>query len=176
MSNHITQWINAYHDGELTGRRLQQVEDHLLQCGTCKSELDQLQALSALLQASFAAAPPLTTPERFAGQVNLRLPRRAPLTPRQQALRTLWHLIPVGLFAAWAFIQTGLIVLAVVMGALSFGIGLGPVSEWLPTGANNLWVVITLNLVLLVAIGLMAWSWLAGWWVMNRQQPELNGN
>ena len=29
MSNHVTEWLNAYFDGELTGRKLHQVEEHL---------------------------------------------------------------------------------------------------------------------------------------------------
>ena len=27
MSNHVTEWLNAYLDGELKGKRLHQVED-----------------------------------------------------------------------------------------------------------------------------------------------------
>ncbi len=171
MNEHITHWLGAYHDGELAGRRLRQVENHLEQCSFCQAELDRLQTLSSVLQESFATAP-LTTPERFTQQVNLRLPRRPALTPRQRALQTIWHLIPVGLFGAWAFIQTGLIVLAVVMGALGAGIGAELAAEWLPAGFTDLWVVLAVNLVFLTLIALLFWSWLAGWWVINARRSD----
>lgn len=79
MNTHINQWLAAYHDGELRGRRLAQVEAHLAECPDCQGELEQLQALSALL-AEAPEAPSLTTTDRFAAQVGLRLSRR----PAQQ--------------------------------------------------------------------------------------------
>jgi len=50
MNEHVTEWIGAYHDGELRGARLLQVESHLLDCAACQAELDALSALSTLLQ------------------------------------------------------------------------------------------------------------------------------
>ena len=52
MNEHVTPWLGAYHDGELRGRRLQQVETHLAHCAACRAELEELRALSALLQES----------------------------------------------------------------------------------------------------------------------------
>ena len=49
MSNHVTEWLSAYLDGELKGRQLQQVEEHLAECEACQAELDSLQGLSGLL-------------------------------------------------------------------------------------------------------------------------------
>jgi anti-sigma factor RsiW len=72
MSKHITEWLNAYLDGELHGSRLHQVEIHLTECQVCQTELESLERLSSLLQE--VPAPEFTSPERFAAQVNLLLP------------------------------------------------------------------------------------------------------
>ena len=72
MSKHITEWLNAYLDGELNGRRLHHVEAHLAECEACRTELESLERLSGLLHE--VPAPEFTSPERFAAQVNLRLP------------------------------------------------------------------------------------------------------
>ena len=50
MSEHVTEWLNAYLDGELHGARLRQVENHLAECAECRAELDECAELSALLQ------------------------------------------------------------------------------------------------------------------------------
>ena len=52
MSNHVTEWLNAYLDGELHGSRLQHVEAHLAECDACQAELESLERLSSLLQKS----------------------------------------------------------------------------------------------------------------------------
>jgi anti-sigma factor RsiW len=36
MDEHVHAWLEAYHDGELHGRRLEQVEDHLARCVECR--------------------------------------------------------------------------------------------------------------------------------------------
>ena len=48
MTEHVTAYLGAYHDGELRGRRLRQVEAHLAHCATCRAELERLRALAAL--------------------------------------------------------------------------------------------------------------------------------
>ena len=48
MNEHVTAWLGAYHDGELRGRRLRQVETHLAHCATCRAELERLRALTAI--------------------------------------------------------------------------------------------------------------------------------
>ena len=71
MSNHVTQWLSAYHDGELKGRQLQQVEEHLAECEACQAELDVLQGLSQLLQE--VPVGEFIPNERLVSQVNLRI-------------------------------------------------------------------------------------------------------
>jgi hypothetical protein len=202
MNEHVTTWLEAYHDGELKGLRLRQVEAHLADCAMCRAELEQLQTLTVLLQES-PAAESLTPPERFVAQVGLRLPRR-PMQPAwKRTLELSWRLAPVGLLGAWVFVQAVFLVTRVAMGALRLGLGGEWAAELLPASQPGLslselfgtsgaslsdvgklviellsdggplgWGVM-LNLVSLVVIGLLYWSWLASWWASRQRQ---NGN
>lgn len=201
MSKHVLAWLEAYHDGELGGRRLRQVEAHLAECATCRAELQGVKSLTALL----AQSPPareLTPSARFVAQVGLRLPRHPERPAWQRALETGWRLAPVGLLGAWAVGQAAFIVAALVMLAQRLGLGGSALASVLPalpsrpglaeslklSGASlgdvgevvlSLWRnvgplgwAITLNLVFLAVIGLLYWSWLASWWVVHqRRQP-----
>jgi anti-sigma factor RsiW len=189
MNEHVSAWLEAYHDGELDGRRLHQVISHLAQCAACRAELDRLQALSTLLQASPAASH-LTPPERFVAQVGLRLPRYQAHPLWYQAASIGWRLTPVGLFGAYAILQAVFIVTGIVM--LALPLGGEPARQsvaWfnsLGTGLNNLapigltvldsvfsinWGVM-LYLGLTAVIGLLYWSWLATWWVRQHHRPQ----
>jgi anti-sigma factor RsiW len=189
MNEHVSAWLEAYHDGELNGRRLHLVESHLAQCAACRAELERLQAFSTLLQASPAASR-LTPPERFVAQVSLRLPRHQahPLPDRAASIG--WRLTPVGLLGAYAILQA----VFVIAGILSFALRLGdePARQsaaWfnsLGTGLNNLAPVglpvlgrallfnwgSVLYLGLIAVIGLLYWSWLATWWVRQQHRPQ----
>ncbi len=120
MSNHITEWLNAYHDGELKGKRLQQVEEHLTTCEACQAELESLQGLSALLQE--VPVPEFPSPERFATQVNLLLPQKRTATPGNQLFEVGWWMIPIGLLAIWVFISTAALLGDAMNTAKNFGI------------------------------------------------------
>jgi hypothetical protein len=199
MTQHVTAWLGAYHDGELKGRQLRQVEAHLARCATCRAELESLRALTALLRES-PAAEGLMPPERFMAQVGLQLPRRSEKTTVQRTLEFGWRLVPVGLLGAWAFVHTVFIVTGAVLFALRMGLD-GDVAAWLlpavqrgpwlteifnPSGAtlNDVGRVtlqllshggllswsVTLNLVLLAVFGLLYWSWLASWWARRRRR------
>jgi len=198
MNEHVTRWLDAYHDGELSGRRLQQVEEHLAGCEACRAELEALSALSSLLQESLPIEN-LMQPERFVAQVGLQLPRRPERTALQQALETGWRLIPVGLLGTWAFVQTLFVLVTGLFLAQSIPLGQTMLASIIPpgsgvswldelecfTGSNNLiqaalctlghggplgWAV-TLSLIVLVSIGLLYWSWLASWWLRQAKQP-----
>lgn len=193
---HVLDWLQAYHDGELEGRQARHVEEHLAQCAPCRTELETLRAFSALLHESPAASD-LMRPDRFVAQVELRLPPRPAKTAAQRALETGWRLIPVGLFGAWAFVQAVFIVVAGVLLAQGlpftadlFAAVLPPVSgvSWLAagqqcftdTGLGIVWcvadVVASLRWVLivgfapLVVIGLLYVGWLAGWWFRQQRR------
>jgi hypothetical protein len=194
MSEHVRAWLETYHDGELRGRRLREVEAHLTGCAACREELAQLQALTALLRSSPAAIG-LRPTERFVGQVGLRLPRRPERSGWERALETGWRLTPWGLLGAWAVLQTTFVVVGVTLTALDLGLGgdlvagllspsqggffLGELSGLSGAGLNDVGGValrtlghggplgwsFALSLALLAAIGLLYWSWLASWWV-----------
>ncbi len=201
MTEHITAWLAAYHDGELRGLRLRQVETHLAHCETCRTELKALQALTALLQES-PVAEVITSPDRFVAQVGLRLPRRPVQPAWQRTLEAGWRLAPVGLLGAWAFGQTVFFVAGIVTGALRMGLGGYVVAGLLPAAQQGLWLSeifslsnvglndtgriilqmlsnggplgwgITLHLALSAVIGLLYCSWLASWWA-RRQHHQL---
>ena len=201
MTKHVTTWLGAYHDGELRGLRLRQVEAHLAHCATCRADLERLQALAALLQES-PVAENLTPPERFVAQVGLRLPRRPERSAWQRMLEIGWQLAPLGLLGAWVFVQAVFTMAGAVLVALQMGLGGELVAGLLPASQQGLslseifslsgaslgdvgrivlqllssggplgWGV-TLNLVSLVVIGLLYWSWLASWWA-RRQHRQL---
>jgi len=134
MSNHITEWLNAYLDGELKNGRLHQVEAHLAECRECQSELDSLQSLSNLLHAE--PAPEFISTERFAAQVNLRLPHTSPVESKRSALEFGWWMIPVSLLLLWIFLGTFSVVSRVVATANDLGLLRG-VPAWLVPNSSQ---------------------------------------
>jgi hypothetical protein len=199
MTQHVTAWLGAYHDGELRGLRLRQVETHLAHCATCHAELERLRALTTLLQES-PAAKGLAPPERFVAQVGLRLPHRPERPAWRRTLDIGWQLVPLGLLGAWAFVQAVFVVAWVVLVALQMSLG-GDMAAWLlPASHQEPWLTgvlslsganlgdvgqmmlelwrdveplgwgVTLNLVSLVVIGLLYWSWLASWWARHNRR------
>ena len=120
MSDHILELLGAYLDGELHGRQLHNVEDHLTMCESCRAELASLRSLSGVLQEAPAADFPSV--ERFASNLTLRLARR-PVTPIQRkALEIGWWMVPVGLLLAWIFISTTSLVSNMVLTADEIGL------------------------------------------------------
>jgi len=172
MDEHVHAWLEAYHDGELHGRRLQQVESHLASCMACQAEWEKLQSLSALLQES---PPPtnLTPPDRFVAQVGLRLPRRQEGADRQRSFKMSWRAIPFGLFGMWVFVQALFIVIGLILLGLNFGLG-DFISQTVSISLNGTELLvwsIGLNVGLSLVIGLLYLSWLASWWA-NRQYTQ----
>jgi predicted anti-sigma-YlaC factor YlaD len=191
MSNHVTDWLNAYLDGELHGSRLQHVETHLVECQSCQAELESLEGLSNLLQE--APEPEFISPERFAAQVSLRLPYSQPTLSRKKMLEAGWWMIPVGLLATWVFINTSFLVSDMLSVANTFGLLTG-ISNWIIPGAadwsamlgqfgvlsGNSFDVATSTeiftrtslpqLILQVSIALLYLSWIAIWWARHRRQ------
>ena len=198
MIEHVTPWLSPYHDGELQGRRLRQVEEHLEHCAACRTELEQLQKLSALLQESPVAVA-CTSPDRFVAQVGLRMERRQEKPAWQKVLETGWRLTPASLVGAWAFVQTVFIVTGIALIALQVGIDVDvlgleiPQGEtWLSAGLSSVlglmgaelgdtartilhllgtlsWAIV-LYLAALVVIGMLYWGWLASLWARRRHQ------
>lgn len=202
MSNHVTEWLNAYYDGELKGKRLQQVEEHLATCEVCQAELEALQGLSALLQE--VPAPEFPSPERFATQVNLLLPQKRTSTPNSQLFELGWWMIPVGLLAVWAFISTAVLLGDAVSVAKNFGILDNTIASFIAAPSDTVEVTSTLGqfgmlqgnslqwaettenftkglfpqIVLQVSVALLYLTWFAVWWARYTRQisePLLEG-
>ena len=202
MSNHVTEWLNAYYDGELKGKRLQQVEEHLATCEVCQAELEALHGLSALLQD--VPAPEFTAPERFATQVNLLLPQKRTPTSNNRLFEVGWWMIPVGLLAVWVFISTAALLGNAMSVAKNFGILDSTTASFITTPSETVEVTSTLGqfgmlqgsslqwaettesftrglfpqIVLQVAVALLYLGWFATWWARHTRQisePHLEG-
>ena len=194
MSSHVSEWLNAYHDGELRGIRLQQVEAHLAECQVCQAEHESLKKLSGAL--SEVPVPRFTRPEQFARQVNLRLPQSRKGISRKKFLEIGWWMIPIGLAATWIFFTTVFVVRDLIsaannMGLLSsistlpilnssvepfwssafarFGLLNGNSLSW--AEATEVFTRTSLPLISLqVSIALLYLGWIAIWWTRNTRQ------
>ena len=202
MSNHVTEWLNAYYDGELKGKRLQQVEDHLATCEACQAELESFQGLSAMLQEVPAAE--FSSLERFVTQVNLLLPQKRTSAPSSHLFEVGWWMIPVGLLAVWVFISTAALLGDAMTVAKNFGILDNTTASFIaapsetvvvtPTlgqfgmlqGNSLQWAETTENftrglfpqIVLQVSVALLYLTWFAVWWARHTRQmsePLLEG-
>lgn len=201
MNEHVTQWLEAYFDREIPGRRARQIESHLETCPDCLAEFENLNRLSTLLQQ--APEPSNLTPhKKFVAQVGLRLPRNPDQPGWPKALRIGWQWAPAGLLGVWVFMQTAFIVsgilmwvLRIVPGAADFASFVSAESqksslfgnvtnlsgaEWSEFGRLSLDFLrgggplgwgITIYLGLTFLISVLFLSWLASWWIQ-----KTNGN
>jgi hypothetical protein len=145
MSDHITEWLGAYHDGELHGARLRQAEQHLAGCAACRAELDELRNLSTRLQDTASMGGFLTT-ERFVANLALRLPRTSEQPQHLNPLTIGWWLIPVALLGIWLFIDITFSISPVITLAVDTGL-LGDASAWLQGNPPQMqWFATALNL------------------------------
>jgi anti-sigma factor RsiW len=193
MSNHVTEWLNAYLDGELKNGKLHQVEKHLVECEECRAELESLRNLSNLLHE--IPAPEFTPSERFAAQVNLRLPHEKPRAAKHKAQEVGWWMIPVSLLLLWVFIGSVEVVGDVISTAESLGLlSLNDAPAWLGSASSNgavwsgrlgdfgfldgqslQWAAYTESftrdnlpqIVWQLAIALLYLSWIAIWWARH---------
>ena len=195
MSNHVTEWLNAYLDGELKGVRLHQVEAHLAECQTCQAELESLQGLSALLHE--VPAPEFVSHERFVAQVNLQLHQRRTTPTTSRSLFDIgWWMVPVGLLMIWVFIGTTAIVSGMVSAADNLGIldkttasfvsNPTEASGWTATmgqvgvlqGNSLQWAERSENytrnvfplIVLHISVAVLYLTWFAIWWARHTRQ------
>jgi hypothetical protein len=196
MSNHITEWLNAYLDGELKGRQLHQVEEHLSACEACQAEFDSLQNVSALLHE--APAPEFPANERFVAQVNLRLRERREKTAGSSIFGVGWWMIPLGLMAAWVFIVTASLIGNVVSTANTLGLldkttasfvsSPSQADKWTSTlgqvgvlSGNSLqWAErsesyarnVLPQFILMVLVAVLYLTWIAIWWARHMRQVD----
>jgi len=193
MSNHVIEWLNAYLDGELKGKKLHQVEEHLAECEACQAELESLQGMSSLLHE--VPAGEFTANETFVLQVNLLLPQRPVASTRRKILEVGWWMVPIGLLTVWVFISTTILVSDMLSVANNFGLldNVGVMASdtssnayWTSTlgqfgllqGSNLQWAErtesISRNLipqiVWQISVALLYLTWIAIWWARQRLQ------
>jgi predicted anti-sigma-YlaC factor YlaD len=196
MSRHVSEWLNAYHDGELRGNRLHQVEAHLAECELCQTELESLEGLSNLLHE--VPAPKMISPERFAAQVNLRMPHTQTIISRRQVMEIGWWLIPVGILGVWVFISTSTALSGILYEANRLGL-LNSISGWIAfspssqislaatlaqsgllSGNSLNWAETTETFTRItlpqigwqISIALLYLSWIAIWWVRHTRGQQ----
>lgn len=192
MNGHVSQWIPAYHDGELTEARRELVEAHLQACESCRAELEGLENLSVLLQQ--APVPEHTSRERFAASIKIRLPRDSHGQPRNRALKTAWQIAPLAVIGMWASIQAALLIASL---GISFGLDRYlqaslPFLDWQPsttitgffagieTGIDLAWLsglepaieAFMLGLAATAITGVLLAGWLASWWSYKHNRTE----
>ncbi len=190
MSEHVTEWLSIYLDGELRGGRLHHVEEHLAGCQACRAELQALQNLSALVRE--VPVPEFTSSEKFTAQVNLRLPRKLPGTTKRKVQEAGWWMVPVSLLIVWAFIGTTALFRDVVSTASELGL-LKSAPAWLVDGSSTgavwsgrlgelgmlsgnslrwaeLTEAFTRNIIFQVSIAFVYLSWFAIWWTRHTRQ------
>jgi hypothetical protein len=197
----MTEWLNAYLDGELKNGRLHQVEKHLAVCEECRAELESLKGLSSLLRE--VPTPEFTPSERFASQVSLRLPHARPGVTKRKVQEVGWWMIPVSLLLLWVLIGTSEAVGDMVLTASRFGLlNLNDVPAWVTPdsahasfsgtlgnfgvlgGKSLQWAEYTENftrnnlpqVVLQVSIALLYLGWMAIWWARHtpRETDQLS--
>jgi hypothetical protein len=197
MNEHVTQLLGAYHDGELRGKQLNEVDKHLAKCKICQDELDHLNALSEMLLTTPSPSN-LSSEDTFVTQVVLRMPRK-PTEPTVKKVFNLgWQAAPVGILGVWAFVQSLLMVSGILFLLLRLGFDLEPLTELvtIPAGGINLGMLfgfegsgvgdlgrtaietllsggplgwgVTMYLALVLILGLLYASWIASWWVRQR--------
>jgi hypothetical protein len=174
------------------------VEDHLADCASCRAELEDLYQLSAQLKLLQPAGMSLTA-DRFTAQVIMRLPSRPDRSKPQSIAIVIWWMFPAALLLAWAFIQTTNHVsdlFNVLLGAgilrnssgwilanSQSGNWYADLLRWVQSSLTNSgWLGIQLlgdvqliilnllySLIPMAVLGVLLWSWLAGWWVYQRE-------
>jgi hypothetical protein len=194
MSKHVTEWLNAYLDGELNSSRLPQVEAHLSDCQVCQAELESLQRVSGLLHE--VPTPEFTSPEQFTAQVNLRLPHQHAVPLENRVLEIGWWMIPVGLLGTWIFIGTSFFISDILSAANALGL-LSGITDWMAFGpSNGIYLSATLGqsgllsgnslnwaesteaftrmslpqIILQISIALLYLGWIAIWWARHQRQ------
>lgn len=205
MADHVTEWLEAYHDGELKGARLHRVEAHLAECTPCQAALDEIQSLSSLLQLHEPGEDFLPT-ERFVANLALRLSRQGEPAPTHPALKTAWWLLPIGVLGIWLCVDithslSAILILAVDSGLFNGNLawlhanplqmgwfataqnlfqgqldGLGfEILAWL-SDANLFLVQLARNLIPYLVLAVGYLGWLASWWLRHQGQPSKNAS
>lgn len=189
MTFHDRSWLSAYLDDEHTGDTLRKARAHLASCPTCAAELQEMRRLRRVLRQGLAHVPAGSSAD-FVDGVVARLPDR--VVPGRSQVR-LWWVVPLLIVVASTFAQAVLAVAQVLLAAARWEAARGPIealrrllppqgsglrlpdlvadglqSAWWFDSIGSVAFGLVLNLVGLVALGLIVWSWLAGWHAFER--------
>jgi hypothetical protein len=197
--DHVTPWLGAYLDGEITPGLREEIESHLAGCLMCQNELESLEQLSMLLQ-SDPPPTPHSSDRAFARQIVAQI--RQPAPPWwQRMLLASWRFAPLMLFGAWAFFQAVGWVSTLALAGMSWIPGIDEAFQAfmpfsVPSGSWLFGDLLRMSLaspVLREAAGQTAWlepagifllfqvavsailavlfsSWLASWWAYHRSK------
>lgn len=196
MSDPFREHLGMYLDGELSAEAHQAVAAHLEACPECQAELAGLRRLSQTLRQA-PLPTELPSAAHFTDQLMDQLPARPAPAPFRMSRAA--YLIPLGLLAAMAAVQAGILLSSLIPLAAGSGL-LGEVGAWLEGGAQHtLWFSAAsavlggalpggLDLVNSLAVNLQRWliplllqlafgaaylAWLAVWWSKYlAAQPE----
>jgi anti-sigma factor RsiW len=179
MNPHVNEWLAAYHDDELPVYRRQQVEKHLEDCTACRAELESFVELSSLLKVD--QVPHQTPPQRFAAQVNLRLPRTvSSRTLQKEDQLPRWVMgIPLVLIIVWAFLAAALKVATFVLTTDQFlgaeGGREAIFSNWIQTESllNTSASLFLFHVIIVICTSILFAAWMALWLAWKNNQNEI---
>jgi hypothetical protein len=135
MTEHVTESLGAYLDGEVSDRRLRRIEEHLAACSGCRTELASLRRLSQRLKES--APDDIFKPTvRFVSELNLRLSGREAVAGSGNGGEKILWLAVSGAVGGWSFLQVVVTVGLLLSAAGAIGL-LGNASAWILPGAQH---------------------------------------
>ena len=201
MKPHVKDLLPLYHDGELSPAQVRRVEQHLEECPQCAAELEDLCALQSLLKGA-ETPQALSSSQRFAEHVNLRLGQQVRAEEKISLGKILWNLVPWSLLGGWAFMQAISLVIMLFAAAFSLGpdvpvldqiltfslntsnlgslmsqsilgeFSLPPLLNDIASYSNILVISALLNLLIPLSFALLYLSWLAGWFIQNQKTAQ----
>ncbi|TCP28961.1 putative zinc finger protein [Scopulibacillus darangshiensis] len=102
MNNHVTEFISAYMDGELSEEEARHVEAHLQECQSCQEQLDDLLSIKAQMAAAYQS---IDLPDGIAESVMTVIHQEEKERTRHHSLTKWAVFIPVVLAALFLLIQ-----------------------------------------------------------------------
>jgi hypothetical protein len=188
MTDHITDLIDLYLDGEIGLRVAEEIDLHLAGCEDCTRELSQRRRLSALIRSQPGMKSRKTNRE-FTAEVMARINHGSKTSKEKgNELEIAWLIVPVLLVAGLAFLQTVWVQSSLVSFVPPISEILDPSQILLPFSfaipsafnqvirllpGSNFWSWNWVSTgILAITLGILYISWLAGWWVKNQNHAN----
>ncbi len=188
MTDHITDLIDLYLDGEIGSRVAGEIDLHLAECAECTRELSRRRRLSALIRSQPGMKSRKNNRE-FTEEVMAGITHSSEAGyENNNKLEIAWLIVPVFLVVGLAFLQTVWVQSSLVsyvppineildpsqiLLPFSFAIPstFNQVIRLLPGSSIWSWNGISTG-ILAIALGSLYLSWLAGWWVKNQNHAN----